>query len=228
MPGQPLAVLRDPDEIAAGPCAGRRLRRSGPRSRARRSRRSPCAADGLPIRCRASASMTMCPPTRCRAPANRSMVAISARRARRSRHRDPAQLVLDRGGHRHREPSSVASTSVSCTARRYAPASRAGSCRSALSSAATSDSTRRAPMSRTYRCSPWGSGTESTSATTTSIRSPPRSRACSCSIRSSSSGEKSGSLAGLRHEIDRHDHRRPGRCDGPAQARAAAGAGSRS
>ena len=35
------------------PCAGRRRRRSAPRSRGRRSRRSPCAAGARPSRCRA-------------------------------------------------------------------------------------------------------------------------------------------------------------------------------
>ncbi len=63
------------------PCAARRRPRSVPRSRARRSPRSPCAAAGRRSRCPARPRSRCARPTRCSAPAKRNIVASSALRA---------------------------------------------------------------------------------------------------------------------------------------------------
>src|SRR5262249_20189510 len=89
--------------------------------------------------------------------------------------RDSAQFVLDSRGHRHRcapppDPPERSGTSI---ASRIAALNRAASCRSALSSVASLETTRRAPIPLTCRASCSGSSTDPASATTTSILSPP-------------------------------------------------------
>ena len=90
LPGQPLAVLGDPHEVAAAlaqAAAGDDLDLGAV---AENLGDLLAQAAGRPTPVSSSASMTMCPPTRCSAPANRSIVAISAARADGLGDRHPA------------------------------------------------------------------------------------------------------------------------------------------
>src|SRR5690606_14656945 len=95
-------------------------------------------------------------------------------------HRQPAQLVLDRCGHRHR------SVLLSNAAFRLA-ASACGSCRPGACGEATLSSTVRAPNPSAAERRRSGVGTESTSASTASTRSR---GACCESTSKCCSGEK--------------------------------------
>ena len=83
------------------PGAARRRRARGSRWRARRRRRCPCAAARAAAPVSSSASTTIRPPTMCSPPAKRSSAATSALRQQGLVTVEPAELVLDRCGHRH-------------------------------------------------------------------------------------------------------------------------------